>query len=138
MTAEFSAKHLAYLSYPHYAVMATINSDGSPQLSTVWYSLTVERDQLFFVIERDSLKTRNLERDPRLSVSVPNGGRYVVIKGRATFDLAQSTESAQQDLEEIGRRYYGPIEGHNQVEAFGPKERITVYLIPEKITSVGV
>jgi PPOX class probable F420-dependent enzyme len=135
---EFSDRQLAYLSYPHYAVLATINTDGSPQLSTVWFSLTDDRKGLFFVIEQGSLKARNLGRDSRVSVSVPNGGRYVVAVGRAQFDPQQSPESAQADLLKIATRYYGAIEGANQVASFGEKERLTIYLYPEKINSVGV
>ncbi len=138
MSAEFSEKQLAYLSYPHYAVMATINLDGSPQLSTVWFGFNADRTRLVFVIEKDSLKTRNLQRDPRLSISVPHGGRYVVVKGQAEFDLDQPSDAAGRDLEAIAFRYYGPIEGQNQVKSFGDKERMTLYLVPEKITSVGV
>lgn len=138
MSAEFTERHLAYLSYPHYAVLATINADGTPQLSTVWFDFNQERTGLIFVIERDSLKARNIERDPRISVSVPNGGRYVVVKGRAEFDKEQDEASVQADLERIGRRYYGPVEGMNQVKSFGDKPRMTIHLVPEKITSVGV
>ena len=138
MAAEFTERQLAYLSYPHYAVMATINADGTPQLSTVWFGFNDERTKLVFVIEKDSLKTRNLRRDPRFSVSVPHGGRYVVVKGQAEFDLEQDPALAMADLEKLGQRYYGPIEGHNQVLSFGDKDRLTLYLVPEKIQSVGV
>ncbi len=138
MNIEFSERHLAYLSYPHYAVLATINADGTPQLSTVWYSLSEDRQKLLFVIERDSVKGRNILRDPRISVSVTNGGRYVVVSGQAQFDQAQPSEEAQADLERIALRYYGPVEGHNQVVSFGPKDRLSVYLLPQKIYSVGV
>ncbi len=138
MTAEFTSRQLAYMSYPHYAVMATINPDGTPQLSTVWFGFNEERTKLLFVIEKDSLKARNLARDPRFSVSVPNGGRYVVVKGQAEFDVTQDPALAQEDLEKLGQRYYGPIEGHNQALSFGDKERMTLYLVPDKITSVGV
>ena len=138
MAAEFTSRQLAYLSYPHYAVMATINQDGTPQLSTVWFGFNEDRTKLVFVVEKDSLKTRNLQRDPRLSVSIPNGGRYVVVKGQAEFDLNQDPATAQAELERLGARYYGPIEGLNQAYSFGDKERITVYLVPDKITSVGV
>lgn len=136
--AEFSEKQLAYLSYPHYAVLATLNSDGTPQLSTVWFALTDDRRGLFFVIEKGSVKARNLARDPRISVSVPNGGRYVVASGRAEFDEQQTSAAAQADLLKIATRYYGEIEGANQAASFGEKERLTIYLYPEKIYSVSV
>ncbi len=134
--AEFSERQRAYLAYPHYATLATINPDGTPQLSTVWFGL--ENDRIIISVEIDSLKARNIMRDPRIAVSVPNGGRYVVAKGRAEFDQNQNQEEARAELLQLGHRYYGPIEGKNQVESFGPKPRMTVRLVPDKITSVGV
>jgi PPOX class probable F420-dependent enzyme len=134
--AEFTERQRAYMAYPHYAVLATISSDGTPQLSTVWFIL--ENDQIVIVIEKDSLKARQLKRDPRVAVSIPNGGRYVAVKGRAEFDENQDSDEAQADLVRIGHRYYGPIEGMNQVRSFGDKPRMTVRIVPEKITSVGL
>lgn len=138
MTAELTERHLAYLSYPHYAIVATLRNDGSPQLSTVWFDITDDRQGIMFVIERDSLKARNFQRDPRIAISIPHGGRYVALEGLAEFDLNQDPAAAQQDLERIGRRYYGPVEGPNQVASFGDKIRLTIYLRPTKVNSVGV
>lgn len=134
----FSEAQLAYLAYPHYAVVATINADGSPQLSTVWYSFDDSQTRIFFVIEKTSLKARNLARDPRISISVPSGGRYVVLQGTAEFNFEQARDDAQHTLERLAARYYGNIEGHKQVLSFGDKERMTVYLSPSKVNSVGV
>jgi PPOX class probable F420-dependent enzyme len=135
-TAEFTERQKAYLAYPHYAILATISTDGTPQLTTVWFGL--EDNAIIMSVESDSLKARNIKRDPRVAVSVPHGGRYVVVKGRAEFNPDQDQAEAQADLEKLGHRYYGPIEGKNQVESFGKKHRITIRIMPEKITSVGV
>jgi len=134
--AEFTERQKAYMAYPHYAVLATINADSTPQLTTVWFNQ--EEGKLIMVMESDSLKARNIKRDPRVSVSITNGGRYVVVKGQAEFDENQSQAEAQSDLEKLGFRYYGPIEGINQVKSFGDKPRMTIRVVPEKITSVGV
>jgi PPOX class probable F420-dependent enzyme len=134
--AEFTERQRAYMAYPHYAVMATLTSEGAPQLSTVWFG--IEDNTIIINVEKDSLKARQLRRDPRVAVSVPHGGRYVAVRGRAVFDDNQSQEEARADLEKLGYRYYGPVEGKNQVESFGPAPRLTVRIIPEKITSVGV
>jgi PPOX class probable F420-dependent enzyme len=132
---QFTERQRAYLAYPHYATLATLSADGSPQLSTVWFGL--EDDKIIISVEKDSLKARQIRRDPRVAVSIPHGGRYVAIKGRAEFDENQDQAEARADLIKLGHRYYGPIEGMNQVESFGPAPRLTVYIIPEKITSVG-
>ncbi|NWJ97599.1 MAG: PPOX class F420-dependent oxidoreductase [Chloroflexi bacterium] len=133
---QFSERQRAYLAYPHYAVLATLSADGSPQLSTTWFGL--EGDKIVINIEKESLKARHIKRDPRVAISIPHGGRYVAIKGRAEFDENQDQTEARADLIKLGYRYYGSIEGMNQVESFGSAPRLTIYIIPEKITSVGV
>ena len=37
-------KTRAFLEGPHFAVMATINRDGSPQLTVMWYALHPTED----------------------------------------------------------------------------------------------
>ncbi len=39
MSTALSAKARALLNETHFAVLATLNSDGSPQLTTMWYLL---------------------------------------------------------------------------------------------------
>ncbi len=128
--------HRAYLAYPHYCVLATINKDGTPQLSTVWFE--VDGEDFLFSIEADSIKIKNMRRDPRCSASVPNGGRYVVVKGTVT--IGDDYEEGWKNLVRIGTRYYGPIEGLKQAEYLGggDKRHVTVRLKVEKATSIGV
>ena len=128
--------HRSYLAYPHYCVLATINKDGTPQLSTVWFEL--EGDDLLFSLEADSLKIRNLNRDMRCAASIPNGGRFVSVKGSVTIieDYAQGWK----DLVRLGTRYYGTVEGLKQAEFLGggDKHHYSVRLHIEKSSSVGV
>ena len=52
----------------NYAVLATVNADGSPQTSAMW----VGRDgnDLLFSTVQGRVKHRNMLRDPRVSVTV--------------------------------------------------------------------
>ena len=82
-------KTRAFLEAPHFATMATINRDGSPQLTVMWYSLHPTEDVVLLNASRGLLKERNLRRDPRVSVLVnppdaPYG--YAAIRGTATLD----------------------------------------------------
>ena len=76
-----------FLSGIKIAVMATINSDGSPHLSPNWYYY--DDQQLFFVTTKERKKFYNLERDQRMSVCVyepPLASDYVVVQGTANVD----------------------------------------------------
>ena len=52
----------------NFAVVATVNPDGSPQTSVVWVGL--DGDAVVFSTTAARRKTRNILRDPRVSVTV--------------------------------------------------------------------
>ena len=52
----------------NYAVLATINRDGSPHSSAMWVGR--DGDDLVFSTLEGRVKHRNMLRDPRVSVSV--------------------------------------------------------------------
>ena len=75
------------LDGPNYAVLATINRDGGPQTSAMWVGR--EGDQVLFSTVAGRRKHRNLERDPRASVSVldhEDPENYVELRGRVTIE----------------------------------------------------
>jgi len=67
------------------AVLATIRRDGRPQLSHVSY--TLDDDGIIKIsVTADRAKTRNLQRDPRatLSIIVEDWHQYLVVEGTCT------------------------------------------------------
>jgi len=69
---------------PNFAVVATINADGSPQQSVVWVKR--EGDHVLFSTAEHRRKARNLARDPRIGILLIDPDdpyRYVEIRGRA-------------------------------------------------------
>ena len=70
----------------NYAVLATINADGSPQTSVMWVGR--DGDDLLFSTVEGRRKHRNMLRDPRVSVSVIDSAdpeNYVELRGRVTM-----------------------------------------------------
>ena len=70
----------------NYAVVATINPDGSPQTSVIWAGRD-GNDVVFSTVE-GRVKHRNMLRDPRVSVSVIDSAdpeNYVELRGRASM-----------------------------------------------------
>ena len=70
----------------NYAVLATVNPDGSPQTSVVW----VGRDggDLLFSTVEGRVKHRNMLADPRVSVTVIDSSdpeNYVELRGRVSM-----------------------------------------------------
>jgi PPOX class probable F420-dependent enzyme len=86
VTFTFSAATLRLLDGPNYAVLATVNQDGSPQTSAMWVGRD-GADVLFSTIE-GRVKHRNMLRDPRVSVTVLDAAdpeNYVELRGRVTM-----------------------------------------------------
>src|SRR4051794_25994414 len=90
-----------FLEEVRYGVVATINRDGTPQQTVVWYLVT--DDEIIMNTAKGRLKEQNLRRDPRLSFCVEDGYRYVTIKGPVILQEA----GAQADIEALAARYQG-------------------------------
>ena len=89
-----------FLEAPRFAVAATISTDGLPHQTVVWYALEGD-EELVLSTPRGSLKHRHLQRDPRLSVCVEDGFRYVTVSGRVRIE----------EEPEAARELYGRIRG---------------------------
>ena len=83
----------------HFAVLATINPDGSPQTSAMWMGR--DGDDVLFSTIAGRRKHRNMVRDPRVSITVLDSAdpyNYVELRGTVTmtedadrkFDIALS------------------------------------------------
>jgi PPOX class probable F420-dependent enzyme len=73
----------ALVSGPNFAHLASLMSDGSPQVAPVWVDL--ERDTILVGTGEGSLKAKNTRRDARVALSViamDNPYREAQIRGR--------------------------------------------------------
>jgi PPOX class probable F420-dependent enzyme len=80
-----------------YAVLSTINPDGGPQSSVIW--ATYDGDDVVFSTILGRRKTRNMERDPRVSLCVYDRAdpyRYVEVRGMVTLTTDGGPELIQR------------------------------------------
>ena len=124
----------AFLAEPRFAVTATINRDGSPQQTVVWYDLQGDRIMMNTRVGR--VKERNLARDPRISFCIEDGYRALTLKGRVELDY--DLERAQAGIKALAVRYHGPEKAKSLVrEVYSKQERVNIYMTIERITSYG-
>lgn len=131
---SLSAEQRAFLDERHFAVVATLNPDGSPQLTTVWY--VREGDELLFNTAAGRIKERNLRRDPRIACTVlsADGYRFLTIKGIARLDEA----SGQEVIRRLAIRYDGEAQAEESMrETFGKQARVTIHLPLANVYSYG-
>lgn len=123
-----------FLQQPRFAVVGTINSDGSPQQTVLWFVL--EDNTIVMNTTASRQKTRNLERDPRVSICVPDGYRYVVLSGRA--ELVENREQSQKDIEHLAIRYLGEQTGRARMAEFSQQQRVSIRVPIERVHAYGI
>jgi PPOX class probable F420-dependent enzyme len=115
----------AFLEEERFAVLATVNANGSPQQTVMWYEL--RGDTVVMNTKRGRKKDRNLIRDPRASLCVEDGFRYVTLKG--TIEFVEDQTTAQADIAALAHRYHDAAKAEEMArEVFAPQERVTLLL----------
>lgn len=90
----------------NYAHVATLMPDGAPHSVPLWVG--VEDDRIAFLTAPASRKARNLERDPRVSISITDVDQPTTmaqIRGRVTRRL--DGEPAWEVIDRISHKYIG-------------------------------
>jgi len=102
MTAEVRR----LIARPYYAHIATLMPDGAPHSVPVWIDL--EGDNLAILTGPGSRKARNLERDPRLAISIIDIDQpyaSALIRGQVVEFL--EGDRAWEIIDRICRKYTG-------------------------------
>ena len=128
-----SDKARTFLQENHFAVLSTINKDGSSQLTTVLYALN-DDETMVLNTEAHSQKARNLRRDPRIALCVEAGGRYVSVYS-GIIEFIDNQEIIRQDIERLVRRFWtGDEEAREQYVAhLVAQQRVSLRFKCEKV-----
>jgi PPOX class probable F420-dependent enzyme len=115
----------AFLEETRHAVLATVNANGSPQQTVMWYEL--RGNAIVMNTRRGRKKDRNLIRDPRASLCFEDGIRYVTLEG--VIEMVDDPVIAQTDIAALARRYHDPVTAEKMArEVFASQERVTLLL----------
>lgn len=115
-----------------FAHLVTLMPDGSPQVSPVWCD--TDGTHVLINSARGRQKDRNMERDPRVALSVQdpeNPYRYIEVRGR----VAEITlDGADAHIDRLAKRYMGvdeyPLRKPGEV-------RVIYKILPEKVNVLG-
>ncbi len=108
------------------AVVGTLGRDLCPHLVPVWYRWDGQSILVWTLAQRAWV--RNLERDPRVGVSVQEGDTAVMMKGRATVHTSDGRE-VDDEIRRITRRYVGDDEVEGYISDW-PRLRSIVRIEP--------
>lgn len=105
MADTLSPKARDLIARPVLASLATLNPDGSPQVTPLWIDL--DGDDVLCNTARHRKKARNLERDPRVGVTVIDpDDPYNVVAFRGTV-IDVTTEGADAHIDWLAKKYLG-------------------------------
>ncbi len=105
MADTLSEKARALINRPVLASLATLNPDGSPQITPLWIGL--DGDNVVFNTARGRIKARNVEKDNRVAVSVIDpDDQYNVVAFRGTV-IDVTTEGADEHIDALAKKYLG-------------------------------
>jgi PPOX class probable F420-dependent enzyme len=115
----------------NFVTVATLSSDGRPQLNVVWGD--TDGQHVIVNTEEGRAWPANLRRDPRVTLVVVNGENpyeYVQVRGRVVED---THEGAREHIDALAKKYTGADEypAHNE------NERIIFRIEPESVKVRG-
>ena len=130
--ASIPDSHADILKKKAFANLATLNADGSPQVTPVWVDF--DGKNVLINTAKGRVKTRNLEREKRVALSIAdpeNPYRYVGIQGRVT---GMSEAGADDHIDKMAMKYMGkekyPLRAPGEV-------RVIVTIAPDKVFTMG-
>jgi PPOX class probable F420-dependent enzyme len=132
MAASIPGTHADLFQKPAFASLATVNPDGSPQVTPVWFDW--DGTHVIVNTARGRVKDRNLSRNPHVALAIIDPGnpyRYVGVQGRVT---TMTEEGADAHIDKMAKKYLN--KDRYPYRAPGEK-RVLVKIVPERIHVTG-
>ncbi|HSJ36496.1 MAG TPA: PPOX class F420-dependent oxidoreductase [Acidimicrobiia bacterium] len=114
------------LQGPNYGVITTLMPDGRPQTHPVW--VDTDGEHVLVNTERHRQKARNVERDPRATVTVwdrEDMWSWAEIRGDVV--AVEGGPRAREHIDELSRKYLGH-DYQNPIQT----ERVIIKIAPDR------
>jgi PPOX class probable F420-dependent enzyme len=129
MPDKLNENSLKILRGRNFAFLATLNRDGTPQLTPVWVDTDGENVLVNTAIGR--VKEKNIARDPRVSVSVPdwkNPYTFITVNGAVVKKI--TGKEAEDHIDKMAKKYTGVDKYSNRKPG---EKRILLTIKPKRI-----
>ena len=117
------------------AQLATVMSDGSPQVTPVWVDVEPDGSHILINTAEGRVKTRNVERNPEVAISVvdaQNFYRHAIVRGTI---VERRHEGADEDIDRLAKKYLG----QDKYPWRRPGEqRVTLRIKPHHVIEMGL
>lgn len=120
------------------AILATVRADGRPHAAPIWYA--VDGETLLFNTGAETVKGRNLARDPRATLCVQDDQppfAFAMLNGQV--ELIDDASQVREWAGRIGGRYMGPDRTEEYADRNGvPGELLVRFHIDRAVTAYDV
>lgn len=127
-----------YLSGKEIVILGTINPDGTPLLTAMWF---LSDPSALTLISVDALqKVRNLRRDPRLHIVAESGTRGDAIKGvavRGRAEFLADTPERRALATRLLDKYHPHLAQYWGGRAM-PADRVMFRVVPQQVRAWGL
>ncbi len=134
---EWNPAHLSYATDHLWAVLATGRSDGSPQQSMVGY-IVDDQGRLVVSAKAFTAKWKNARRQPKVSLTVPDGRAHLVVYGTA------ETIEADPVRAELTADVFAALSGTGErpspsdiIDSLNEQQRTVLRITPAKTMFLG-
>ena len=103
MASIIPREYLDLFTKPAFACLATLMSDGRPQVTPVWCDL--EDGHVLVNSARGRQKDRNMRRDPRVALAIldpENPYRFLELRGRV---IEITEKGADEHIDRLAKKY---------------------------------
>lgn len=123
-----------FLNERRFAVLGTVNPDGTIHQSVMWYLL--DGDTIVMNTRKGRVKFRNMTERQNVSLCIEDERRYVTLTGEVSFNDDQAV--AHEDIQRLGRRYDTEAQVRHEYEtAWKHQTRVTLTMPIDTVTTHG-
>ena len=123
---KLSEDTINLLKGKNFASLATVNKDGSPQVSIVW--IDYEDEVILINTAKGRVKTNNMQRDPRVSISITDSENpyyHVTITGLV---IEITEDGAVYHINSLAKKYLN----EDRFPVVDNEVRVKIKIKPEK------
>jgi PPOX class probable F420-dependent enzyme len=126
-----------WLAGPNIGRVGTVNADGTPRVTALWY-LPEEDGRITFNTYEDNVHVENIKRDPRVALLVDSSDQpYKSVHYNGHAEVADEAASAEE-IARLYQRYFsdGAAALRYGQQLVGAGKRVNIRFTPERHHSV--
>jgi PPOX class probable F420-dependent enzyme len=127
---ELTPEHREFLTDHKFSILSTGRRDGSPQASMIGHA--VDGSDVVVTFRRSSAKYRNIRRQPRVVLSVPDGRRVLTIYGDG--ELVETDPERVDGFARILASFGAPEQPREQMtKSMDDEDRVVLRIHPTAV-----